>query len=73
MDFEITNHFFPSMYVNVYDNLLDVKFATSEHCVYAEGQCIAEHWGFSLIQWVVLGDPGEPLYTGRFLAHTLEM
>lgn len=46
------------MYVNVCDNLVDVKFATFEHCVYAEGQCIAEHWGSFLIQWVVLGDPG---------------
>lgn len=33
MDFEIKNHFFPSMYVNVYDNLLDVKFAAFEHCL----------------------------------------
>lgn len=74
MDFEITSHFFPSVYVSVYDNLLDVKFATFEYSIYAEGQ---------LVSYRTLGlfpdsvgdpsDPGQPLHTGHLLTHTLEM
>lgn len=60
MDFEITSHFFPSVYVSVYDNLLDVKFATFEYSIYAEGQLVTEHWDFSLTQLVILVTQDSP-------------
>lgn len=73
MDFEITSHFFPSVYVNVYDNLLDVKFATFEYSIYAEGQLVTESWDLFPDSVGDPSDPGQPLYTGHLLTHTLEM
>ena len=44
MNFEMTSHFYS--YVNVYETVLDIEFATFKHCVFWG----TKHWGLSLIQ-----------------------